>query len=126
VSHAPTVLLLTALTLLACTHNNPIAGLDTVEETPSAVSTPVLRTTLPASWDENWYSSPAVFDIDNDGTRDHHLTQGRVGLRPRWGADLGRALSDCGQSRLADGAGELSANRGVWGVREVRNAECGV
>jgi hypothetical protein len=70
ISPVPTVLLATALTLLACTHDNPIAGLDTADETPSAVSTPTLRTTLPASWDENWYSSPAVFDIDNDGTRE--------------------------------------------------------
>ncbi|MFZ5572132.1 MAG: FG-GAP repeat domain-containing protein [Thermodesulfobacteriota bacterium] len=31
------------------------------------VTEPVLRSTLPASWDENWFASPAVFDLDNDG-----------------------------------------------------------
>ncbi len=31
------------------------------------VSTPTLRATLPASWDENWFASPAVFDLDQDG-----------------------------------------------------------
>ncbi len=31
------------------------------------VATPVLRTTLPASWDENWLASPAVVDLDGDG-----------------------------------------------------------
>lgn len=31
------------------------------------VQMPVLRATLPASWDENWFASPAVADIDNDG-----------------------------------------------------------
>lgn len=31
------------------------------------VSAPTLRSTLPASWDENWFASPAVFDLDNDG-----------------------------------------------------------
>ncbi len=33
----------------------------------SDVSQPVLRTTLPASWDENWFGSPAVYDLDGDG-----------------------------------------------------------
>lgn len=31
------------------------------------VSAPILRTTLPASWDENWFASPAVFDLEQDG-----------------------------------------------------------
>lgn len=31
------------------------------------VSAPVLRTTLPASWDENWFGSVAVYDLNNDG-----------------------------------------------------------
>lgn len=34
----------------------------------SAVSAPTLRQTLPASWDENWFGSPAVFDLDQDGS----------------------------------------------------------
>lgn len=31
------------------------------------VSAPVLQTTLPGSWDENWLASPAVADLDGDG-----------------------------------------------------------
>lgn len=31
------------------------------------VTAPTLRMTLPASWDENWFASPAVFDLDQDG-----------------------------------------------------------
>ena len=31
------------------------------------VQAPVLRQTLPASWDENWLASPAVADLDGDG-----------------------------------------------------------
>ncbi len=34
------------------------------------VAVPTLRKTLPASWDENWFSSPAVFDLDNDGKKE--------------------------------------------------------
>lgn len=34
----------------------------------AAVSEPVLRATLPASWDENWMGSPAVYDLDDNGT----------------------------------------------------------
>ncbi len=37
------------------------------DSTSSNVSRPVLRQTLPASWDENWFASPAVFDLDGDG-----------------------------------------------------------
>lgn len=32
----------------------------------STVSEPKLLKTLPASWDENWYASPVVFDLNND------------------------------------------------------------
>lgn len=39
----------------------------TMQESASAVSAPALAATLPASWDENWFSSPAVYDLDNDG-----------------------------------------------------------
>lgn len=38
--------------------------------TPSNVSRPVLRQTLRASWDENWFASPAVFDLDGDGQKE--------------------------------------------------------
>ena len=38
-----------------------------VDGSPMVVSEPQLRTTLPASWDENWFASPAIFDLNNDG-----------------------------------------------------------
>ena len=44
--------------------------LATVFATPAfcvPVSAPVIRTTLPASWDENWFGSVAVYDLNNDG-----------------------------------------------------------
>ncbi len=34
------------------------------------VSMPVLKTTLPASWDESWFGSPVVFDLDGDGSKE--------------------------------------------------------
>lgn len=34
------------------------------------VQAPVLRATLPASWDESWLASPAVVDLDGDGDRE--------------------------------------------------------
>jgi hypothetical protein len=40
------------------------------EVIPSNVSEPVLVTTLPASWDENWFASPVVFDLDNNGSKE--------------------------------------------------------
>jgi hypothetical protein len=56
------------LCYFSCSKELPLpAGLATIDKTPSAVSAPALRATLPASWDENWFSSPAIFDIDNDG-----------------------------------------------------------
>jgi hypothetical protein len=33
----------------------------------SNITEPKLYKTLPASWDENWYSSPVIFDLNNDG-----------------------------------------------------------
>jgi hypothetical protein len=36
----------------------------------SNVAEPVLRTTLPASWDENWFSSPSVYDLDSNGHKE--------------------------------------------------------
>ncbi len=33
----------------------------------TAVQTPQLRTTLPGSWDENWFAAPGVADLDGDG-----------------------------------------------------------
>ncbi len=37
---------------------------------PSQVKTPVLRSTLPGSWDENWLASPALVDVDGDSRLD--------------------------------------------------------
>lgn len=34
------------------------------------VQAPVLRATLPGSWDENWLASPALVDVDGDGKLD--------------------------------------------------------
>lgn len=36
----------------------------------SDVAAPVLRQTLPGSWDENWLASPALVDVDGDGVLD--------------------------------------------------------
>ena len=54
--------------LVQCTpESNPISGLESLTEYGNKESRPKLRTTFPASWDENWFSSPAVFDLDADG-----------------------------------------------------------
>lgn len=37
---------------------------------PSNVSEPTLRITLPASWDENWFASASIFDLDSDGDKE--------------------------------------------------------
>jgi hypothetical protein len=34
------------------------------------VSIPTLRMNLPGSWDEDWFASPAVYDLDGDGNRE--------------------------------------------------------
>jgi hypothetical protein len=74
--------------LFSCANQNPIvtiAGLNYQQEVSSTVSEPVLRTTLPASWDENWYSSPVVYDLDNDGTNE--IIASRHSVLYVWGAD---------------------------------------
>jgi hypothetical protein len=44
---------------------------DPLPEGPTGdVQAPVLRRTLPASWDENWLASPAVADLDGDGRKE--------------------------------------------------------
>lgn len=62
------------LTLNSCSSgssgNGGNDGGDGGSDTPppgDGVSAPVLRITLPASWDENWFASAAVFDLDRDG-----------------------------------------------------------
>lgn len=47
-----------------------------------AQSLPVLKTTLPASWEESWFGSPAVYDLDGDGTRE--IIAARHGLILVW------------------------------------------
>lgn len=46
------------------------------------VAAPTLRQTLPASWDENWLGSPAVFDLDNDG--DNEIIASRHSVTYVW------------------------------------------
>lgn len=56
------------------------------------VQAPVLRATLPASWDENWLASPAVVDLDDDG--DMEIVAARHSVLYAWdheGAMLWRA-----------------------------------
>ncbi len=70
--HTVSVAALGLLIVAGCSDDDVLAppvppALQTISETPSSVSRPVLRATLPASWDENWFASPAVYDLDNDG-----------------------------------------------------------
>ena len=58
------------VTFVFCSDRFSMIGLSRMEEISSSVSEPVLLKTLPASWDENWFSSPAVFDLDNDGVNE--------------------------------------------------------
>ena len=50
-----------------------------------AVQAPVLRTTLPASWDENWFASPALVDLDDDGQLE--IVAARHSVLYAWKAD---------------------------------------
>lgn len=63
------ILYLLSLSFISCSDNSSPSTpqLNETEETPGNISEPVLRKTLPGSWDENWYSSPAVYDLDNNG-----------------------------------------------------------
>lgn len=93
----------------------------------SNVSEPQLQMTLPASWDENWFSSPAVYDIDNDGNNEiiasrHSVlyvwkSDGTLYWRAAVGQDASSS-SDHGSSRMYsspvvwdldnDGMGEIA------------------
>jgi hypothetical protein len=119
-----------ALLLYACACSKDVptpAGLTTTDQTPSSVSVPVLRLTLAASWDENWFASPAVVDIDKDGKNEIAASRHSVlyvwksdgGLL--WRAPMGEPASsadDHGSSRMycspvvgdlnGDGYGEIA------------------
>lgn len=61
--------------LWSCSSGSSGGGSQTGTNTPDTneilaatnVTQPVLRTTLAASWDENWFASASVFDLDGDG-----------------------------------------------------------
>jgi hypothetical protein len=62
-------LLSIVLPLCSCNKdNNPGVINDTL--VPSEVSEPQLSITLPASWDENWFASPVVYDLNGDGRKE--------------------------------------------------------
>lgn len=56
-----------AFMAVSCSKKDDAPFDDGNQKIASNVSEPQLSSTLPASWDENWFSSPAVFDLDNDG-----------------------------------------------------------
>lgn len=49
------------------------------------VSVPQFRMSLPGSWDENWFASPAVADIDGDGSKE--IIAARHSVLYVWSAD---------------------------------------
>jgi len=55
------------LLLLSCSKKDDNNFFIDDRKVPSDVDEPKLFMTLPASWDENWVASPAVFDLDQDG-----------------------------------------------------------
>ena len=83
----PAVISSILFSISSCSDQNPVtvAGLNTQPEITSTVSAPQLRATLPASWDENWYSSPAVYDLDNDGSNE--IIASRHSVLYVWGPD---------------------------------------
>lgn len=49
------------------------------------VAMPILGMNLPGSWDENWFASPAVYDLDGDGSKE--IIAGRHSVLYVWEAD---------------------------------------
>ena len=91
------------------------------------VAPPVLRMNLPGSWDEDWFASPAVYDLDGDGSME--IVAGRHSViyvwnhtgTLRWSAPVGENATPSivhGSSRQyaspvvgdldADGRGEIA------------------
>ena len=79
------IIVASLLALLSCSGADTIAGIETARPVSSTVSKPVLRATLPASWDENWFASPAVFDLDGDGKKE--IIASRHSVLYVWNAD---------------------------------------
>jgi len=74
------------------------------------VQAPTLRTTLPASWDENWLASPALADIDGDGTLD--IIAARHSVLYAWKAD-GSPLWQTAWAHSASDSPEHGSSR-MW------------
>ncbi len=91
------------------------------------VAPPVLRMNLPGSWDEDWFASPAVYDLDGDGSME--IIAGRHSViyvwnhtgTLRWSAPVGQNATQTiqhGSSRQyaspvvgdldGDGTGEIA------------------
>jgi hypothetical protein len=83
--------------------------------------------TLPASWDENWYSSPVIYDLESDGSKEVIAAQHSVlyvwnaNGSKKWRAPVGQPASssnDHGSARIysspvvgdldRDGRGEIA------------------
>lgn len=77
-------LLLMLLSFVGCSSSGGSGGDPDPVSIPSTVSTPTLRQTLPASWDENWFGSPAVVDLDDDGSME--IIAGRHSVLYVWNA----------------------------------------
>ncbi len=74
-----------AIMAASCSEKDDAPFNDDNQKIASSVSEPQLLSTLPASWDENWFSSPAVFDLDNDGKNE--IIAARHSVLYVWKAD---------------------------------------
>jgi hypothetical protein len=63
----------------------PDASCEAAASGTAEVAEPALRTTLPASWDENWLGAVAVYDLDGDGAME--IVAGRHSVLYVWRAD---------------------------------------